>query len=421
MPDRPRKLVPILAAVALLALGVAALLVFRPRPEPPPDPNHHLADLGEEPDWSALDRYHGVLTRAEFEKALRDVYLLKGVSPHCRITDEAVTIEARALPAGQQVRFAAAGEQRGPPRYWRPASELPPAPGGQPLAGLRIAIDPGHIGGDYAKLEERWYQFGDARPVQEGDMTLRTARLLAPRLEALGAKVTLVRDKTEPVTPSKPEDFLSYARARNPDWPREDLQRHAERLFYRTADIRARAALVNDQIQPDLVLCLHFNAEGWNDPRNPSFSSANHFHIILHGAYTATEIAHDDERFEMMHKIFQRVHAEELALASEAARAFMSETGLPAYIYSVGKPAIPLGPALWARNLLANRLYRCPVLFYEPYVMNNEEVHERVQAGDYEGEREVAGQLRKSLYREYAAAVVAGLLNYYAKNRKAGP
>ncbi|NIP92014.1 MAG: hypothetical protein GWO24_00445, partial [Akkermansiaceae bacterium] len=44
---------------------------------------------------------------------------------------------------------------------------------------------------------------------------------------------------------------------------------------------------------------------------------------------------------------------------------------------------------------------------------------ERVQAGDYEGEREVAGKLRKSLYREYAGAVVDGLVNYYSDRRSA--
>jgi hypothetical protein len=227
-----------------------------------------------------------------------------------------------------------------------------------------------------------------------------------------------VRNKTQPVTDSRPEDFLSLATRRRPDHSREDQQRYAEQLFYRTAEIRARARLVNEVIKPDFVLCLHFNAEGWGDPRRAEFSSANHFHMILHGAYMADEIAHEDERFDMMHKVFQQVHAEEAALAAELARAFLARTGLAAYHYAIGKPAIEIGPALWARNLLANRLYRCPVLFFEPYVMNNEAVYQRVQAGDYEGEREVAGKLRVSLYREYADAVLKGLVSYYEPRRK---
>ena len=36
-------------------------------------------------------------------------------------------------------------------------------------------------------------------------MTLHVAKLLKPRLEALGATVSLVRENAEPVTPIRPE------------------------------------------------------------------------------------------------------------------------------------------------------------------------------------------------------------------------
>ena len=70
-------------------------------------------------------------------------------------------------------------------------------------------------------------------------------------------------------------------------------------------------------------------------------------------------------------------------------------------------------PALWARNLLANRSYLCPVLFFEPYVMNNADVYARIQAGDYDGEKLVNGVLRPSIMREYAEAVGAGIAEFY--------
>ena len=44
--------------------------------------------------------------------------------------------------------------------------------------------------------------------------------------------------------------------------------------------------------------------------------------------------------------------------------------------------------------------------------MNNREVWERIQAGDYEGEREVAGSRRASIFREYADAVAEGVRAY---------
>ncbi|MGB8169368.1 MAG: hypothetical protein WCF18_17855, partial [Chthoniobacteraceae bacterium] len=64
------------------------------------------------------------------------------------------------------------------------------------------------------------------------------------------------------------------------------------------------------------------------------------------------------------------------------------------------------------------RLYRAPVVFLEPYVMNSEEIWARVQAGEYGGERLVAGAMRKNLVREYADAVAAGLADYYRTARR---
>ncbi|MFZ4588920.1 MAG: hypothetical protein ACOYNG_08050, partial [Terrimicrobiaceae bacterium] len=68
---------------------------------------------------------------------------------------------------------------------------------------------------------------------------------------------------------------------------------------------------------------------------------------------------------------------------------------------------------IWARNLLANRLFRCPVIYAEPYVMNSREVFRRVQAGDFEGVKTIAGRPRRSIYREYADAIAAGLAAHY--------
>ena len=49
--------------------------------------------------------------------------------------------------------------------------------------------------------------------------------------------------------------------------------------------------------------------------------------------------------------------------------------------------------------------------------MNDRTVYERIQAGDYEGTRPVAGKERKSIFREYADGVAEGLRAYYASSR----
>ena len=48
-------------------------------------------------------------------------------------------------------------------RTWRTAQSLPRKRQTGVLSGLKIALDPGHIGGEWAKMEERWFKVGDAR------------------------------------------------------------------------------------------------------------------------------------------------------------------------------------------------------------------------------------------------------------------
>ncbi|NNC89530.1 MAG: hypothetical protein HKN82_13835 [Akkermansiaceae bacterium] len=407
------KVLPLLIA-ALLMAGFALLIWMPPRPAPP----RAYADLGSAPDWTELDAYAGTMTRAEFEALLAGPFTLGDRwKEFFEISDAAV--RTRTEDGWHELPLAPPGGESPPPRYWRPAAAMPPAPAGRPLEGVRIAIDPGHLGGSFAVMEERWYKLGAREPVTEGDMTLRVAKLLEPRLAALGAEVTLVRDAPGPVTARSAREFRKYARHRLRTGTPAEVRGFAERLFYRTAEIRERARLVNEEIRPDLVLCLHFNAEAWGDPRDPELLDRNHFHVLLNGSYTPGEIALHDERFEMLLKILQGIHAEEKALGTVVAAALAEESALPPYVYKAEASAqpVPGSPYLWTRNLLANRLYRCPVVFLEPYVMNDRIVFERIQAGDYEGTRPVAGKERKSIYREYADGVAEGLRAYYAANR----
>ena len=71
---------------------------------------------------------------------------------------------------------------------------------------------------------------------------------------------------------------------------------------------------------------------------------------------------------------------------------------------------------VWARNLLANRIYEAPVIFLEPYIANSEAVYQRIQMGDFDGQKKIGNQMKTSLIREYAEAVVLGLEK--ASNKK---
>jgi len=192
----------------------------------------------------------------------------------------------------------------------------------------------------------------------------------------------------------------------------------SERLFYRSAEIQARARRVNEEIRPDLVLCLHFNADPWGDPANPQFTPGSHLHLLVNGCYSPNEIAQQDTRFELLSRLFSRVHEEEIALAEVVAPALARRTGLPPFQYTTPNARrIGQGDYVYARNLLANRLYQCPVLFFEPYVMNHELTYYRLLAGHWVGRTLIQGELRTSPVEDYVRGIIDGLVTYYQSKR----
>lgn len=372
-----------------------------------------LSPLAPKPDWSSLDKFQRTITKDEFTRLLTRVYAPRDAwREFFTIADDHVTVVTTPGQPPFRLDFAPDQASAKPiPRYWQPRNSL---------RGLRIALDPGHLGGQWARMEERWFQIGNNKPITEGDMVLYVAKLLKSELEGRGASVSLTRNGSKPATKLRPGKLRVQAaaslreqgRAVNP----ASLKSEAERLFYRTAEIRARAEKVNNQIKPDLVLALHFNAESWGNPARPTLVEANHLHLLVSGCYSARELSHEDQRHDLMVKLLNRSYDKEVAVSRAVASAMARATGLPPYTYT-SDSAINVGgsPYIWARNLLANRLFECPVVYLEPYVMNNREVHDRIQLGDYRGRRNINGTPRESIYREYVRGVVDGLSSYYGR------
>ncbi len=373
-----------------------------------------LTPLATRPDWASLDKFQRTITREEFTHLLTGVYAPNGAwRGFFEIDSAGVSVATSPGRPPFRLEFAPDAASSEPvPRYWQ---------SGRSLRGLRIALDPGHLGGEWARMEERWFRIGNNRPVTEGDMTLQVARLLKAELERRGASVFLTRDSSKPSTSLRPEKLRGAAASSLRDQGRPvnaaSLKSESEKLFYRTGEIRARAKKVNSRIKPDLVLALHFNAEAWGDPGHPTLAGANHLHLLVSGCYSAGELAYEDQRYDLMVKLLNRSYGEEVAVSRAVAASMARTTGLPPYTYTSGT-ALNVGgsPYIWARNLLANRLFECPVVYLEPYVMNNREVHARVQAGDYKGRRNIGGTPRESIYREYVRGVVDGLAAHYGEN-----
>jgi N-acetylmuramoyl-L-alanine amidase len=368
-------------------------------------------------DWSSLQKYQQTISRTEFETLLSHVYCPSAALTNY-LTFQTNSVAVFSTPDKTNLLFML--------RFTSSASSVA-APR---LAFRRIAIDPGHIGGEWARMEERFFQRGKDRPVQEAVLTLTVARLLKARLEAMGAEAFLTKDNFRPVTDKRPEDFRTQAERETPlarfdafpslerDAARADaIRKRAETLFYRSSEIAARANLLNEKIKPDLTICLHVNAVEWDECQN--LVDDNRLVVFVHGDYLASELKDDDQKSRLFCKLLERSYPVEQTVAESIASALAEATKLPPVQYGPSSGAIRIGdnPYVFARNLAANRLVNGPVVFLEPYYQNNRVVYERIQLGDYDGTRDVDGVPMKSIFREYADAVAEGLSRFIAPNR----
>lgn len=396
-----------------------------------PEYNPYISLLGKIPDWSQLEHFQRTIDRESFVKLLSEIYTTDDSwKSSIEVFEDRAEIQKYTgnKEAGSFTIYFKTDDaivSRSPVRYWRSAVELGVAPEGKPLEGLVIAIDPGHIGGDHwSEIEERSFALGNDKPVREGEITLRVARMLKPELENLGADVVLVRDALEPVNPKRPGHYQYAAmvelKGRGEILSVPAIDELSDKFFYRVGEIRERSKIVNSIIKPDVVICLHFNATHWGEPGNRVLADTSHFHLLLHGAYTANEVKLDDERFSLLKKILMQNHREEAALAEHVVRSTVKHTKLPPFLYEENsKRAVMVNKNeyLWARNLIANRLYDCPVIYMEPYVMNSKVDYKRIQLGDYEGMKKVDGVMRRSIFREYVDGIVDGFQSYYSVAR----
>lgn len=385
--------------------------------------------------WPSLDRHQYTLTRAEFESRL-PLYSPDGsIRDYLVLDDNGVTVydsPGHGTPLWQMA-WAVPGDKKRNRAHSFKFSRTTLAPwtgvsAEKPLAGLTIALDPGHIGGAWANIEERKLVIGRNPPIQEGDMALIVAQHIAPQLEAAGAKIAWIRDSLEPVTPLRPADLVVEAMQSMATLDARTLTRmtsakmlrtlelRSELLFYRPAEIGARAARVREY-QPDLTLCLHYNAAPWGRFSRPRLYNANKVVIFVHGAYTRGELTDEAQRFHLFRKLLEGTAGEEEAVASSVADSLAEGWRFPPENYDSWNVAAKAGknPYVWARNLIANRLYDGPTVFVEGPYMNDRKMFPRMLAGDYEGEKEIGGKKVRSIHREYADFVARGVIAHYRR------
>jgi len=389
-----------------------------------------FSPVTELPEWRLLESHQGTITRSQFEDRWRRIYDPAGeLAKYILLTDEGVELfrDAARTQSLFHLRFAPGeGRER---KAILVSSWLPE----KPLLGQVICLDPGHIGGDWADVEERTFRIGRDRPVVEGELNLKTCRLLEERLREAGAQVVWTHQGFEPTTRLRPADLYPEAirymlqdvkSRRFPSYSANGLIRwNAELLFYRTAEIQARARKVNEELRPDFTLCLHYNAAPWGRAGRASLASAKRVVLFAHGSYTADELAYDDQKFHLFQKLLENSNPEELEIGAAIGKEFKEKWGFPpedcasaGYAHATG-----VSPYLWYRNLIANRLFRGPVIFVEGPYMNDRTSYSWIQAGEYEGTRMIGGKMRENIFREYADRVADGVIGLFRERQKRSP
>jgi len=407
-----------------------------------------LSPLAPTPNWFAMDAYQRTITRGEFTRLINEVYSVDGAFwTYCDIDDNRVVVCSDAAKRHPlfTLHFAASESACAPLpyRYQTQATSKDPA---RPLKGIKIALDPGHIGGDWAVLEARYFKLGDDPPVEEAKLNLITCERLAERLEADGAQIIWAKHSYEPVTDLRPNDlhreaiaalalpehapshagykpsFLfgllkPFSRSTTSQSAIEErVDNEAALLFYRVAEIRARGDVVNPQ-HPDLTICVHYNADDWGDDpeHHPILTANSRLVIFTNGAYERSELVYDDYKYDLLRKLLDRTAVQEERGCALVGQSMLDTLKYPPEDYPGTYFAhhVTDVPSVYARDLLANRIYHGPVIYCEGPYMNARDAYYRIIAGDYLGTRTIQGQSVTSIYRDYAAAVEKGVLEYF--------
>lgn len=226
------------------------------------------------------------------------------------------------------------------------------------LKKMRIAIDPGHLGGCYAKLEERFIDTGK-ECFDEGTLTYLTAHHLKELLEKEGATVFLTRDGVE-----------RGAYCQNvEEWLKENPQTKSLRDVYNRLDLQARADKIN-AFKPDLTLIIHYNAEG-------SGITPHNFNLVfVPGAFKKKELATREDRLNFLRLLFTSNIEKSIQVSHHVIKRMTQELRLPIVLpeeqanYLNGSSS-EIEPGVFARNLFLTRNIHSPLCYGESLIQNN--------------------------------------------------
>lgn len=225
----------------------------------------------------------------------------------------------------------------------------------RPFAGLRIAIDPGHIAGDMetAKIEKKFIDMPAdpavptrKKPIRlvEGQLNLETALLLKEKLEQGGAEVMLTRSKPnqtafggtldEWITCCLRQAVDSMHIAKEIDDKQKTFlltragKKEVFRTFFRDLELAERARKIN-AFGPDITVIIHYNVDegnnGWKKQTNKNFVMT-----FAPGSFMKDELEKPQDRACFVKLLFSPGIESSMKLCSTMTACFERELKVPA-------------------------------------------------------------------------------------------
>lgn len=306
------------------------------------------------------------------------------------------------------------------------------------LQGLRVALDPGHMGGPlWDERTGKYVESGKTR-VSEGTIALQTALLIEKRLKQLGAEVLITHRELGPASPVPYEkmDLLAYAReelryqslqdwfqnliATTPDNQlttvfdnssdrkklfsenmRDSYYATREDLFYRNEMIKA--------FKPDLTVVIHFDA----GTSVPQANAHNQSFAYVVGNFPPTDFATSEIRERVLAHLSQHeLWQQSVSLSSSILKEINKDLNVP--LADEAPWGLPVAPGVFTRNLVLSRQNTySPLTYLECLYYGNLAEFNRLSTLDG-GSLEIGGKIYQYPNRlnVLASAITNGIINY---------
>lgn len=365
--------------------------------------------------FTDFDRYQDRWTRQEIEEKL-GLFLQKDakLSSYFSVNNDTfILYNAPDSQKDREVEFCL--------RFAKEKKNLEKETKKRDLVGLKIAIDPGHFGGPYARLEERYIDIPPSlerdQQIQfdEGTLSLLTATYLKVLLEKEGAIVMLTRDRIgEGVYQQHFFDWLG----KNPRlWSGEISLSKLFRKYYNPLDLRARAQKINE-FCPDLTVVIHFNSHHveQEDSSNHCITPHNYNLVFIPGAFCRGELTEHENRYEFLRLLLSEDLHRSLSLSRTILASFNKKLGVPIVSKAddaryLDRVCLKLEEGIFSRNLAMTRLVHSPICYGETLVQNNIDECRNLSRMDFV----IAGQKCSSRIKQVAEAYFEGIKEYLLK------